>query len=77
MGRILGLRRVRRVRSIISCSADDPLARNSDRADGRELHGQRIPGYHVEQSCATGLQAVLLGGNEVQAGGKDVVGADV
>ena len=36
--------------------------------------GQRLPGYHVEQACATGLQAVLLGGAEVQAGGKDVVG---
>ena len=36
--------------------------------------GQRIPGYHVEQACATGLQAVLLGAAEVEAGGKDVVG---
>jgi acetyl-CoA acetyltransferase len=34
--------------------------------------GQRIPGYHMEQACATGLQAVLLGGNEVQ-NGQDVV----
>jgi acetyl-CoA acetyltransferase len=36
--------------------------------------GQRIPGYHVEQACATGLQAVLLGGAEVESGSKDVVG---
>jgi acetyl-CoA acetyltransferase len=36
--------------------------------------GHRIPGYHVEQACATGLQAVLLGGAEVQSGAKDVVG---
>jgi len=35
--------------------------------------GQRVPGYHVEQACATGLQAVLLGGAEVESG-KDVVG---
>ncbi|HVS04261.1 MAG TPA: thiolase family protein [Thermoanaerobaculia bacterium] len=35
--------------------------------------GHRIPGYHVEQACATGLQAVLLGAAEV-ASGKDVVG---
>ena len=35
--------------------------------------GQRIPGYHVEQACATGLQAVLLAGAEVQSG-YDVVG---
>ncbi len=34
--------------------------------------GHRIPGYHVEQACATGLQAVLLAGAEVQAG-RDVV----
>lgn len=36
--------------------------------------GERIPGYHVEQACATGLQAVLLGGHEVQSGAHDVVG---
>jgi acetyl-CoA acetyltransferase len=35
--------------------------------------GHRIPGYHIEQACATGLQAVLLGAAEVQAG-RDVVG---
>jgi acetyl-CoA acetyltransferase len=36
--------------------------------------GRRIPGYHVEQACATGLQAVLLAGAEVQTGTHDVVG---
>lgn len=35
--------------------------------------GHRIPGYHVEQACATGLQAVLLAGAEVQSG-HEVVG---
>jgi acetyl-CoA acetyltransferase len=35
--------------------------------------GHRISGYHVEQACATGLQAALLAGAEVQAG-SDVVG---
>jgi len=35
--------------------------------------GHRIPGYHVEQACATGLQAVLLGASEVQYG-RDCVG---
>jgi len=35
--------------------------------------GRRIPGYHVEQACATGLQAVLQGGAAVQTG-SDVVG---
>jgi len=36
--------------------------------------GQRLPGYHMEQACATGLQAVILGAAEVQAGGYDAVG---
>jgi acetyl-CoA acetyltransferase len=36
--------------------------------------GQRIPGFHVEQACATGLQAVVLASAEVQAGAHDVVG---
>jgi acetyl-CoA acetyltransferase len=36
--------------------------------------GKRLPGYHVEQACATGLQATLLGANEVQSGAHDVVG---
>jgi len=35
--------------------------------------GQRIAGFHVEQACATGLQAVLLAGAEVQSGANDVV----
>lgn len=36
--------------------------------------GQRLPGYHVEQACATGLQAVMLGAAEIETGAKDVVG---
>jgi acetyl-CoA acetyltransferase len=36
--------------------------------------GQRVPGYHVEQACATGLQAALLAAAEVQGGSHDVVG---
>ena len=35
--------------------------------------GHRVPGFHVEQACATGLQAVLLGGAQVQSGASDVV----
>lgn len=38
------------------------------------IMGHRIPGYHVEQACATGLQAALLAGHEVQSGANDVVG---
>jgi len=36
--------------------------------------GHRIPGYHVEQACATGLQATLLGAAEVHSGAYDIVG---
>ncbi|MCE9638041.1 MAG: thiolase family protein [Planctomycetes bacterium] len=36
--------------------------------------GRRIPGFHLEQACATGLQAVLVGAAEIEAGAKDVVG---
>jgi len=36
--------------------------------------GHRVPGYHVEQACATGLQATLLAAAEVQSGSHDVVG---
>ena len=36
--------------------------------------GQRIPGFHMEQACATGLQAVLIAGTQVQTGANDVVG---
>jgi len=36
--------------------------------------GHRIPGFHVEQACATGLQATLVAGAEIQSGANDVVG---
>jgi acetyl-CoA acetyltransferase len=36
--------------------------------------GRRLPGYHIEQACATGLQATLLAAGEVQSGAYDVVG---
>ncbi len=36
--------------------------------------GQRIPGFHMEQACATGLQAVVVAAAEVQSGANDVVG---
>lgn len=36
--------------------------------------GRRLPGFHMEQACATGLQAVMLGAAEVESGSKDVVG---
>jgi acetyl-CoA acetyltransferase len=36
--------------------------------------GERIPGYHIEQACATGLQAIVHAASEVEGGSNDVVG---
>jgi acetyl-CoA acetyltransferase len=36
--------------------------------------GVRIPGFHIEQACATGLQAVVVAAAEVDGGANDVVG---
>jgi acetyl-CoA acetyltransferase len=36
--------------------------------------GVRIPGFHIEQACATGLQAVVVAAAEIEGGANDVVG---
>jgi acetyl-CoA acetyltransferase len=36
--------------------------------------GRRVPGYHLEDACATGLQATLAGGAQIQSGDSSVVG---
>jgi acetyl-CoA acetyltransferase len=36
--------------------------------------GNRVPGFHVEQACATGLQAILLAAAEVDTRAHDTVG---
>ncbi len=36
--------------------------------------GRRLAGHHLEQACATGLQAVLAAGAHVDGGGSDVAG---
>ncbi len=36
--------------------------------------GHRVPGYHVEQACATGLQAILLAAAQVESGASEAVG---
>jgi acetyl-CoA acetyltransferase len=36
--------------------------------------GHRLPGFHLEQACATGLQAVLTGAAQVEGGAHEVVG---
>jgi acetyl-CoA acetyltransferase len=35
--------------------------------------GERVPGYHIEQACATGLQAAVIGAAEVDTGAHDAV----
>jgi acetyl-CoA acetyltransferase len=36
--------------------------------------GQRLPGFHIEQACATGLQTIVAAANEIQAVGREAVG---
>ncbi len=35
--------------------------------------GERLPGYHMEQACATGLQAAVVGAAQVDSGSHDAV----
>jgi acetyl-CoA acetyltransferase len=35
--------------------------------------GERLPGYHVEQACATGIKAITAGAAEVESGARDAV----
>lgn len=76
MNRILGLRRV-------STSALDYLILGStipwrwkfwNAPMLAATLGRRIPGFHLEQACATGLQATLAAGAQVDGEGGDVVG---
>jgi acetyl-CoA acetyltransferase len=76
MGRILGLRNVpqRQLEYLVIGSTipwhwkfwTAPLVAS--------CMGMRIPGYHIEQACATGLQAVVIAAAEVGGGANDVVG---
>lgn len=36
--------------------------------------GQRIPGFHMEQACATGLQSIVLAASEIEGDSYNVVG---
>ncbi|MBL7190995.1 hypothetical protein ISS30_04810 [bacterium] len=36
--------------------------------------GKRLPGFHIEQACATGLQVVIKAAAQVQSGSHSVVG---
>ena len=76
MARILGLRRVPK-------SALDYLVIGStvpwhwkfwNAPLVASILGERLPGFHVEQACATGLRAVLAAAAEVDSGGQQVAG---
>lgn len=36
--------------------------------------GKRVPGFQMEQACATGLQAIVMAGAQVQSGASEAVG---
>jgi acetyl-CoA acetyltransferase len=76
MNRILGMRRVRRdALDYLVIGSTIPWHWKFWNAPlVASCLGTRIAGYHVEQACATGLQAVVLAGAEVESGGNDVVG---
>jgi acetyl-CoA acetyltransferase len=76
MGRILGLRGVRKSElEYLVIGSTVPYHWKFWTAPMLAgLMGHRIPGFHVEQACATGLQAVLQAANEVGNGTYDVVG---
>jgi acetyl-CoA acetyltransferase len=76
MGRILGMRRVPKseLESLVIGSTIPWHWKFWTAPMVASCMGQRLPGYHVEQACATGLQAVLLGAAEVESGARDVVG---
>ena len=76
MGRILGLRKVPKDRlDYLVIGSTIPYHWKFWNAPMvATCLGQRLPGYHVEQACATGLQATVLAASEVQAGSHEAVG---
>lgn len=76
MGRILGLRRVPKERlDYLVIGSTVPWHWKFWTAPMvASCMGHRVPGYHLEQACATGLQAVVAAAAQVQSGASDVVG---
>ena len=76
MGRILGLRGVpqRRLDYLVIGSTIPWHWKFWTSPMVASCMGVRIPGFHVEQACATGLQAVVVAAAEVEGGANDVVG---
>lgn len=76
MGRILGLRGVRKSElEYLVIGSTVPYHWKFWTAPMlASLVGHRIPGFHVEQACATGLQAIIQAANEVANGNHGVAG---
>ncbi len=76
MGRILSLRRVpvRRIDHLIIGSTVPWHWKFWNATVVASCMGRRVPGFQMEQACATGLQAVLLAGAQVQSGASRAVG---
>lgn len=76
MGRILGLRGVRKSQlEYLVIGSTVPYHWKFWTAPMlASLMGHRIPGFHVEQACATGLQAIIQAANEVGNGNYGVAG---
>lgn len=76
MGRILSLRRVpvRRIDHLIIGSTVPWHWKFWNATVVASCMGRRVPGFQMEQACATGLQAILLAGAQVQSGASRAVG---
>ena len=76
MNRILGLRKVpkSRLEYLVTGSTIPWHWKFWNSPTVASCLGHRIPGFHVEQACATGLQTVVLAASQVQGGSADVTG---
>jgi acetyl-CoA acetyltransferase len=76
MNRILGIRKVpkREIEYLIIGSTIPWHYKFWNATVVASCIGKRIPGYHMEQACATGLQAAVLAAAEVESRANDVVG---
>ena len=76
MGRIMGLRRVplRELDYLIIGSTVPWHWKFWNATVVASCMGRRVPGFQMEQACATGLQAIVLAAAQVQGGASDAVG---
>ncbi|MBT3236456.1 MAG: thiolase family protein [Bdellovibrionales bacterium] len=76
MNRILGIRRVpiKKLDYLVSASTVPWHWKFWNSPTLSSLMDHRVPGFHLEQACATGLQSVIHAAAEVEAGDKEVVG---